>query len=914
MQQTTAHKNKTFAERLQQVRLRITRREPWTMALSDLDTEHLALAGAKAVTLGRMLRAGLQIPPGFVVTTPAFRAFMRSSPRAESTVAAFTGLHGEAVAAARIWSRRITDALGLATCPDMVASRVQQALDEWPEVRLWAVRSSASTEDLPGASFAGQHESFLNVPRDQVLARVRDCWVSLFSPRALAYRMRNSLPHQQAGMAVIIQQMVPADTAGVLFTADPASGKRDRIVLEGWVGLGDKVVSGRITPNRVVLSRPALELLERSGGGGPDGSAAPAARAGRMALDEATARRLADTSLQAEEVLGGPLDIEWATSGGEIHLLQARPITSRCSERNWEDRQIWANPNLVENLPDVVTPASWSVLQQLLNELGRSTLLLIGVDLSRCRLLGLVAGRAYFNLNAALAANQPFALVARPLPSTARALGGELARNGCAIRIPAEDLPDLGFRWPKYILSWPRILRGLIRHSPRRGDAWTDRLKDQPDPPFPADLETLSKEELLKCLDRFLREGFERWDLLYLLTQAAVLPLFHYACRHWLADPDLAKGYRLFAGMGGLPEAEAGLDLWRLALRAHADPEIAAAVRSGIQWSQVEETLSQNERGPEFLAAWGEFMSEHGHHCRGELELFNARWSETPDYILGLVRGYLGSIGRTDPLANRERLAQDRERLTAEYRQRLTNPIKRWLFTRALSRAQRLAVNREVWKSQAVRRLVFLRHILLALGQRLHHTGVLLHPDDIFFLEVSEIEPVATGQAGNDAQGLISARRQEYEANQRLTPPPLVVGRFKPTPPAPPSADGHLAVLTGIPVSPGVVTGRAKVILHTDNHEQALPGEILVAPFTDPAWTPYLVAAAGLVSDQGGILSHGSILAREYGLPAVTNVESATQNIRTGDLLRVDGDRGRVEVLERAQRDEARSFLSAASQ
>jgi pyruvate,water dikinase len=297
-------------------------------------------------------------------------------------------------------------------------------------------------------------------------------------------------------------------------------------------------------------------------------------------------------------------------------------------------------------------------------------------------------------------------------------------------------------------------------------------------------------------------------------------------------------------------------------------------------------------------------MTEHGHHCRGELELFNARWSETPDYVLGVVRGYLRSIGQSDPLENQQQLAGERERLTEQCRRRLKNPIKRWIFSWSLRRAQKLVVFREELKSQAVRQVAFTRRVLLALGQRLHEQGSLACRDDIFFLEISEIEPVATGGASFDWRERIETRRREYEKNLKLTPPPFVIGKFDPNAPARPVMNADAKILEGIAVSPGIVTGPARVILRADEHEQVLPGEILIAPFTDPAWSPYFITAAGVVVEQGGILSHGSIVAREYGLPAVTNVASATRIIRTGDLVQVDGNRGRVSVLKRLAEDQ----------
>jgi pyruvate,water dikinase len=551
-------------------------------------------------------------------------------------------------------------------------------------------------------------------------------------------------------------------------------------------------------------------------------------------------------------------------------------------------------------MPDVMTPMTWAMLQSLLGAVG-SIFRLAGVNIGSVALVaGPVAGRLYFNANTVLAAVRPFSFLLGDTTDFFQALGGvsvEAYRRG-PLAIPPEDLPDLGFHWPKYILSWPRLLRDVITHaSRRRGNAWLARFRRQTDELDRLDLAAISTPELNRLGGQYLRGVFTDADVLYLAAQGAVLPVFQKACRKWLGEPALAL--RLFAALGGLPVAEAGLDLWRLAALAHADRDTEAAVSAASSWPEARAALGRTEPGRKFLAAWEAFMAEHGHHCRGELELFNARWRETPDYILGLVRGYLRSMGQADPLENQRRLAQAREGLASQCRARLKNPIKRWIFTHALRRAQDLTIFREQLKNHAVRRFAFVRRVLLVLGQRLQEQGSLSSRDDIFFLEVSELELVAMGSASFDWRERITSRRREYEQNRKLHPPPIVIGGFDPTAPGWPAADADAKVLQGIAVSAGMVTGPARVILRAAKHEQVLAGEILVAPFTDPAWSPYFVTAAGVVVEQGGMLSHGSIVAREYGLPAVTNVAAATRVIRTGDLVRVDGNRGCVSILKR---------------
>ncbi len=871
-------------------RIRLDPSLPWVLSLKAVAENQRLLVGGKAANLARLLRVGLPVPPGFCITTTAFKKFLTACRQHDELYAMLTQVSSGQRADTAAVSQTAVAWLANTRMPASVQDAVLNAWREQGEARCYAVRSSATAEDAADHSFAGQFASFLNVQgKDALLEAVKSCWCSVFSERALAYQVQQGLLLESSAMAVIVQAMVPAVASGVLFTVDPATGSPGRVVIEAVPGLGDRLVSGRVNPERVVLKKATLRVIEHHTPEAPG------------CLDEAQAQRLGKLAQKAEDLFKGPQDIEWAVAGGRIFLLQARPVTSKVPARTWADRQVWSNLNAGEVLPDVVTPLTWSLIQRLLAPVFGSVFRMHGANPRNCPIIGRVAGRIYFNVNTGLAALRPFAFLVIRIPNVPQALGGLQIRffESGKLDLPEEDLPDLGFRWYKYVLSWPRIVYDFVKHSPRRGDAWTARLGNRPNPFAAVDLDALSAPELAGLADHLVQAEFKGWDLLYLFTQALALPVFQKACRDWLDDPDLSLGYRLFAALGGLPETEAGLDLWRLAALAHADRETEATLLREDNWAAVRAKLEPTGPGQEFVKAWGRFMGEHGHHCRGELELFNARWSERPAYILGLVQGYLRGIDQTNPLENQRRLALEREQLTAQCLQRLRNPIKRWIFARSLGRAQKLAVNREVWKNQAVRQFAVLRRILLALGRRLERDGVLEHAEDVFFLEVAEIGPTAAGRGDFDAPALIRQRRTEYETNLTLTPPPVVRGRFDASTPVAAAADTHTNVLSGIPVFPGVVKGRARVILRTDDHEQVLPGEILVAPFTDPAWTPYFLPAAGVVVEQGGILSHGSIVAREYGLPAVTNVTSATQIIRTGDLVQVDGSRGQVMVLQR---------------
>jgi phosphohistidine swiveling domain-containing protein len=852
-----------------------------------LSPSERSLIGPKAASLCTLRGLGVKVPPCFFVTTTAFAAHLDANDLHSRIAALADRLGGGPDSTQPILEeiRQLIIRSPLAAC---IQEQVTAAYDQLRATTV-AVRSSATAEDLPGHSFAGQYETILGVtsPADCIEA-IKRCWASLWTQRVYEYRRRNGIDHQQVKMAVIVQQQIEAEVAGVAFSLDPVTGSHSRIVIEACRGLGEALVSGKVRPDRFIMRKKNLALIRRN-----------------LVADEPllilkSARKLARSVRRIEERLGCPQDIEWAIRDGTLWFLQVRPITAIPEPKSWEDRQVWTNVNTGEVAPDVMTPVTWSMIRLLFNPLFRSVLRLFGSDTNKEAVAGLVAGRIYFNINVGMAASLPFGLDRRDPAGMEAIFGGEqvkLYQLG-ELDIPDEDLPDLGFRWPKYILSWPRIIYDLASHSPKRGERARARLKVRNDQLLALNLDAASTTDLAKTVTTSLWRNIGDVDLLYLVTSAPALLLFVRACKKWLGEADFTLGYRLLAAQGGMADTEAGLDLWRLAELAHADEQTEAVVLSGQLWGAVHERLAGTEHGRRFLAMWDRFMAEHGHHCRGELEFFNARWFERPDYVLDVVRNYLRSIESVNPLENHRRLALERDELAKLCRQRLRNQIKRALFTWSLQRVRKLAVDRENWKNEVVRQLAALRRVLLTLGARFHQSGVLGDPEDIFFLELPEIESLGQNEADFDVHRRVAERRAEYEQNCAVTPPSVVVGRFDPGKYTGFQIDATVRELKGIAVSPGVATGKARVILRTDEQEHVEPGEILVAPFTDPAWTPYFLPAAGVVMDMGGVLSHGAIIAREYGIPAVVNVGPASQIIRTGQTIHIDANRGTVTILD----------------
>ena len=749
-----------------------------------------------------------------------------------------------------------------------------------------AVRSSATAEDLPGHSFAGQYETYLGVTSlSDCIEAIKKCWASLWTERAYDYRQNNGFDHSTINMAVIIQSLIEADASGVIFTANPVNGYKSRMIIEVVPDFGDALVSGKATPQRFVVAKRKCRIVSKNS-------------VSKSCIADSVLKRLAKFGKKAEKEFGSPQDIEWALYKNKIFFLQSRPITVVPAKKNWQERQAWTNSNTGEVLPDVVTPMTWSVMKLMFNPLFESTINLFGANLGNNQLVGLVASRVYFNINTAIS-------VAQHLPekwnlSLNDSFGGEtykMAELG-KLDIPDEDIPDLGFSYAKMIIRLPHSICGIFSHSQKKGMKVLKELSSCSKKLQDLDISTMTDENLARQFITAIEDTLESCDILCVLFGIFAFPILRWICAKWLSDENGTIANRLLGGLNGMDDVQAGFELWNLAVKAHESSQVKTAILSNSNWQVIREKITVVEGGEEFLKKWDEFMANHGHHCRGEMEVFNPRWFETPDYILSTVRNYLGSSGQTDPIQNYHDNIRARERLSKICRQQLKNPVKRLIFNHIVHRAQQGVIFRENWKNEVVRYTAALRSILLELDQRLNNKGIFENTNDIFFLKFEEIVPVTQSKANFDVKEKIASRRKEYERDKSITPPMVVIGKFDPDNYTPDTVETNAEVLNGLAISSGVVTGKARVILKADTGEQVLPGEILVAPFTDPGWTPYFMPAAAIVMDIGGMLSHGSIIAREYGIPAVVNVGPATKIIKTGQTIQVDANRGIVKILK----------------
>ena len=775
-----------------------------------------------------------------------------------------------------------------------------------------AVRSSGTAEDLPGHSFAGQYDTYLGIANlEDCIEAVKKCWASLWTLRAYEYREKNGFDHLKINMAVIVQSLIAAEASGVIFTVDPLSGERCSIVIEACFGLGEALVSGKVTPDRFTVGKNNLKIhyytisekkieCALNGNGLVKERTVPNERSSVCCLDKKQVKRLAKLARKVETEFGCPQDIEWAICKKKIYFLQSRPITAIGPEKSRQEQQIWSTFCLEEVMPDVVTPVTWSMLQCLGNKLFDPSLRALCINRRDTPVFSLIAGRLYFNASF-------WTAVILCLPGSRNYDFRKNAGNETGLldlldkleNLTQEELPKIEFNRTRFFLKLPLLLIGVIANTPEKGQSILENARKMNKKWQSLDISSLTAEQMAGyCMDAI--DDFDRLIVAhapYLFSIMMAFPALEIVCSKWLSD-DSSSTSKLLAGLGGMDDAESATDLWRLALKAHESPDIETALLAGDCWENTVQKVSELQRDDEFLKSWDEFMEHHGHHCRAELELYNQRWYETPDYILGLVRSYLTCLGKTDPLENYRKLANQREQLTAGCRRKLKNPIKRLIFNKLLIRSQKGAVFRENIKSEVIRLIAVLRQLLLELGNRFANQGLLAETDDIFFLEFRDIIQIAKGRHKLNIRQIVAKRRREHKRWQSITPPKVVVGEYDPDSFVPEVVDADVDVLKGWAVSSGVAEGNARVILRADTDEQVLAGEILVAPFTDPGWTPYFLPAAAVVMNQGSLLSHGSIVAREYGIPCVVNVGPATKIIKTGQMIQVDGNSGVVRILQ----------------
>lgn len=865
----------------------------------DAEQATLELAGGKGASLARLLRAEFPVPPGFHITTAAYRRFVAGNGIEAGILSAVAGADASDLDALERVASDIAGLFAAASIDDTLAGQLVAAYAELCGASgaasdcPVAVRSSATAEDLPEHSFAGQQESFLNIRgAAELLGAVKRCWASLWTARAISYRARQAIAPGDVSLAVVVQLLVPAESAGIMFTADPISGRRDQLMINAAWGLGEAVVGGLVTPDTIVLDKQsgatlsyqvaAKDVMTVGQAGGTAEAPVPPAQRDAPVLEAPAIAELARLGVAIEQLYGQPMDIEWAKAPDRLWMVQARPITALPEPRRArEDAWTVPDPDLkymrasvIELLPDPLSPLFETLALPHFNRAMLDLVHGIGLDVFMPpQVLTTVNGYAYYRLDYSGLGLK----MLRAVPSVLRVVG--------------EWLPQAERRW---------------RHEGREPYEHAIRQWET------TELSTTPAVALLDGVEQIAAAAATN----YLMIQSGLLPaaygselLFTQAYNTLIRRSGDPPALTFLLGMPSTP-LRAEQSLFDLAGWARQTPELLDYLQHSP--SEHSAALLGQEQAPDGVPdeAWHEFrrrfaahLEQYGHTVY-DLDFAKPVPADDPAPLFDALR-YFANGAVADPAARRKAAAAERDRATGALLRRVRG-LRLALLWKLLQAAQRYAPLREDALADVGLGWPVLRRLLAEIGARLAAAGALDGAGDIYWLQAGEVRSLAEAlDAGSPIAGrqsTVAERRASWNEERKMMPPvalPVEGGTrmfgidWSDLLPARSTQDDG-AIIRGIGTSPGRVRAAARVIAGPEQFGTLQPGEILVARITTPAWTPLFARAAGVVTDIGGPLSHGSIVAREYGIPAVLGTGVATERIAGGQSIAVDGDSGTV--------------------
>ncbi len=840
----------------------MTEASGYVVGFEEVDRAQVALVGGKGAGLGELARMdGIRVPAGFCVTTDAFRRMM-----AEASLGARLGEASRLEPGDRdaigTTSAAIRRAIEGEPLPDDLADAITRRLAQLGDQTAYAVRSSATAEDMPSASFAGQQDTYLNVVGPAaVLQHVSRCWASLFTERAVTYRLRNGFDHRQVSMAVVIQQMVFPQAAGVLFTADPVSSNRKVASVEAVLGLGEQLVSGRVNPD--VYKVRSGEVVERT------------ITAEQPVLTDAQVVELTRMGRKIEAHFGRPQDIEWCLADDGWHVVQSRPITTLFPIPATGDdvNHVYVSVGHQQMMTDAMKPLGLSMWQ-----------------LTTARPMTIAGGRLFVDVTEILAA-----------PAGRAGLLEVFGRGDPLVRDAVETVIERG----DFVPSPPDPPAAPAAAAPEPSEpdaAVVTELMSQMQESLATlrhDIRDRSGPELfefiLSDLGELKRLLFDRRSRAVFMPAMEATWWLNDQLEAWLGEKNAAD--KLAQSVPHNVTSEMGLALLDVADVIRPYPELVAFLEQ-VDGGGFLDELERLEGGAPARAAIEAYLDRYGMRCVGEVDITRPRWSERPETLVPLL---LANIRNFEPGAGERRFEEGRREAREKERELLervrTLPDGEQKAREAKRRIDIVRTYigyREYPKYGMVSRYFIYKQALLRDADRLVQEGVLGDREDIYYLTFEELHEVARANAADPP--LIREREAAFRSYTALTPPRVLtsegeclVGTYR-------RDDLPAGALVGLPVSAGVVEGRARVVF--DLAEADLePGDILVTAYTDPSWTPAFVAVSGLVTEVGGLMTHGAVIAREYGLPAIVGVEGATRRIRDGQRIRVHGTEGYVEIL-----------------
>jgi phosphohistidine swiveling domain-containing protein len=862
-------------------------------------------AGGKGKNLGRLYRYGFSVPAGGVLTAASYLDFLKNNDL-EGPIHAAADIRADEIFCIEKILEEIRQKIIDGNIPETIIDELARELARNILLdRPVAVRSSASAEDAISYSFAGIHESFLNVRGlSQIIHAIKGCYASLWTPRAVAYRRKMGLSDDEVAIAVVIMEMVPAVASGVAFSCDPGTGRRDRITISANFGLGESVVGGAVEPDEYMLdSRILLPKIiqkkigskkkytrSRPGHGTELVSSENGANI-RQVLDDRRITELGLLTLRVHEALGGSVtcqDIEWDFDGARFFVLQARPVTNM-PEPGFSDLAgqpvIWSNANIKEVMPQVQSTITWNLASCMLPRMMSAQLKAASYHVPQgMNWVRLCKGRGYFNLSAL---QWEFYDALGILPGmTNEFIGGHQPE----IKVPSGN-PYAGWKGVK------RIVRGIIlminifriQSSAQRifDDMWKKAQEWNQ-----LNFKGMDEQEIISLISQMRKKYAQFGPSYMILTSSASYP---FEMMRKILDKDFpGRGYSLANGLlAGASEkmtsAQHGYRLMDLAETARRDIAARRYFTAGnFNPLAFRDEIPEDSR---FRKEFEEFLKEFGHRGVYESEMLNPRWSEDPGYLLENVRAQILSPGNHD---YREARAAKKKAVEEEISGKFKwDLIKRLKLNMWKVQAIKGAQMREMARSVLVKPYESSRSLFQEIGRRLVERGILEQQTDVYHCSMPELTAILAGYwDGTGLKLLVADRKDLREEYSQLDPPDVIIDEV-PQPPVQ-SLETHGQVLKGLGVASGQASGLARIVHHPGENTKLQPGDVLVAPSTDPGWTPLFLRAKALVMEVGGYLSHGAIVAREYGIPAVVNVPGVMKTLHDGEPLTVDGDEGKV--------------------
>ncbi|OZB95418.1 phosphoenolpyruvate synthase [Paenibacillus sp. XY044] len=858
------------------------------LGFQEIGKTQLSHVGGKGMNLGQLSKIeGIQVPEGFCVTTEGYQKAIGQNETYHALLHRLTTLNVEDRDQIGEISGMIRQSIMEAEIPADVVEAVTHYLFRFGQEHAYAVRSSATAEDLPHASFAGQQDTYLNIiGKEAILQHISKCWASLFTDRAVIYRMQNGFDHRQVYLSVIVQKMVFPQASGILFTADPLSGNRKQLSIDASFGLGEALVSGLVSADNykvqygeIVDKRIAAKTLAiygRKEGGTETRQIDPDQQKAQTLTDQHIVQ-LARIGRQIEDYFGQPQDIEWCLADNTFYIVQSRPITTLypIPEANDQENHVYLSVGHQQMMTDPIKP------------LGLSFYLLITPAPMRP-----AGGRLFIDIAPRLTTTAGREALLINLESDPLFIGAieniierdfiKLVPNDQTAPIPAKSNTDK----PAAFENDPAIVSDLIQ----RNQASITALKQKIQMKSGAEL----LDFILEDIQELRRILFDPQSTAVFMSAINATFWINEYMNKWLGEKNAAD--TLSQSVPNNITSEMGLALLDVADVIRPYPEVIDYLQHAED--NFLDELVNFDGGREAQEAIYDYLSKYGMRCTGEIDISRTRWSEKPITLVPLI---LSNIKNFDSHESRRKFEQGRQEALAK-EQELLNRLRQLPdgdqkaneTKRMIDLVRNFIGYREYPKYGWVSRYFIYKQALLKEAERLAQAGVIHDIEDIYYLTFEELHEAVRTNILDDR--IISKRKDEYKVYEKLTPPRVITsdgemvrGSYK---------RGNLPAdaILGLPVSSGVIEGRARVILSME--DAALEeGDILVTAFTDPSWTPLFVSIKGLVTEVGGLMTHGAVIAREYGLPAVVGVDHATKLIKDGQRIRVNGTEGYIEIL-----------------